>query len=554
MTSSVKIKMLIGLCLSSSIFFTQCKKEETLKLSEIATSQKLNGSLKNNLLAATTAPTGAYNIQNALPSGYVKDGSRDYTFYIQNAIDKYSEIAFPGFPIMINETGLKVKSNKRITFLSGSELRLKPTSSNNYNVIDIRSATNVTLVDPVVVGDREKHLSTTGEFGMGIGVRGSSNITLLNPIVTNCWGDGIYIGIDNQIGCKNVIITNGYTRNNRRDGISIISVDGLRMDNFYAGFNSGTTPQCGINFEPNTSKDELKNIVLNSPVTEGNPGYGIHMSISNLYGGNDKDIDIVVNNHVDKQSWKAIKWSCYNNQRVGNEVISAVVTYNNPMWKQHLETPLNTIKIALLESAQKLVINNPFIQTASGSTMSQTSVKSLLLNLIYRSPNYSLTFGEITPTPTPEPTPIPTNSTVFAVNAGGSEFTASNGIKYLADRNYSGGNTQRTSNSITNTIDDPLYNSERYGNFSYNIPVSDGIYEVTIKLTEIVKSTSGSRRFDVLFEGVQRLSDLDIYAAVGKYKAVDVVKTVEVTDGTLNILFKTDVYYAKLAAMHIIKK
>src|SRR5215475_2676880 len=73
----------------------------------------------------------------------------------------------------------------------------------------------------------------------------------------------------------------------------------------------------------------------------------------------------------------------------------------------------------------------------------------------------------------------------FAVHAGGDAYTDATGLKYQADTRFSGGNTYTTSAAIGGTIDDALYQSERYGNFSYTIPVANGDYVVTLKFAEI---------------------------------------------------------------------
>ena len=59
----------------------------------------------------------------------------------------------------------------------------------------------------------------------------------------------------------------------------------------------------------------------------------------------------------------------------------------------------------------------------------------------------------------------------------------------------------RTTAAIAGTTDDALYQSERYGNFSYNVPVANGNYVVTLKFAEIYFSSTGIRAFDVLIEG-----------------------------------------------------
>lgn len=538
------------------LLFSQCKKDQILEdhlNSSNRNSFKISDFPLENLLASTIVPANAYNIENALPTGFVRDGSIDYTPYIQQAIDQYSIISFPGFPILINDTGLKIGSNKALYFLNGSEIHLKPTTNSNYNILDIRGEENVILADPVIIGDRHEHLGTEGEAGIGIGIRGSNNITLINPKVSNCWGDGIYIGVNDNLGSKNITIKGGFTSNNRRDGLTIISVDGFKLDNFYSGYNFGTTPECGINFEPNSNTNELKNIVFNNITTEGNLGYGIMMGFSNLYGGTNKNIDITINNHIDNQSKKAIKISCYPTRRLGNEVITSNVVYNNPSWKQNTLTK-DIISVALFDSSQKLTINKPALQTASGEDLNQLEIVSKLSRLFNKGSNSVLTFLSGLPLKQEPVLPVSLTSVIFAINAGGEEFTASSGIKYLTDRNFTGGSIYKTTAPISNTEDDALYQSERYGNFSYDIPVSDGTYEVTIKLAELYQSTIGHRSFNIRLEAADQISNLDIFAVAAKYNAYDVVKTIKVTDGKLNIQFNTNIDNAKVSALHVIRK
>src|SRR5208283_4764580 len=96
-----------------------------------------------------------------------------------------------------------------------------------------------------------------------------------------------------------------------------------------------------------------------------------------------------------------------------------------------------------------------------------------------------------------------------------------------------------------------LYQSERYGNFSYNIPLTNGNYNVTLKFAEIYWNATGQRIFNVSMQGTPVISNLDIYAKVGKNAAYDVTKPVSVTNGTLNINFTTVVDNAKVSAIEI---
>ena len=54
------------------------------------------------------------------------------------------------------------------------------------------------------------------------------------------------------------------------------------------------------------------------------------------------------------------------------------------------------------------------------------------------------------------------------------------------------------------------------------MPVANGNYVVTLKLAEIYFSSAGKRVLDVLIEGTKVVSNLDLFARVGKNAAYDV--------------------------------
>src|SRR5690606_37491525 len=166
-------------------------------------------------------------------------------------VNQYSELVFPGFPLLINDGGLKIPSNRTIYFSEGSELRLKPTSKANYAIIHIKNASNITLHNPRITGDRYSHKGTVGEWGNGIAIYSSSNITINEAQVYDCWGDGIYLGTSGNGTNKDIKLVKPYLKSNRRAGISVTDADGLQIISAYAGYSDGTSPYCGINVEPN---------------------------------------------------------------------------------------------------------------------------------------------------------------------------------------------------------------------------------------------------------------------------------------------------------------
>jgi hypothetical protein len=334
------------------------------------------GDLKSTGLAADGITSSSYYLIKSLPSGYVKDGSKDYTSYVQSAISKYSNIVFPAFPILVNSNGIRIASNKVITFPAGSQVRLKGTSTSTYNIFNISGASNITLYNPVIIGDRSTHSGSGGEAGVGIGIRTSSNITLVNPQVSNCWGDGIYIGQASGSGyCKNIVIKGGTLKKNRRDGISIIAVDGLLIDNLYAGYSDGTLPMAGINFEPNSSSCQINNVRVNNPRTERNGASGIQISNKLLVGSSNKTSNITITNHTDIGSPRYAFKLMANPTSSGK--LYGLVSIVNPTWsKTGTGTPLY---VSTNQSNYKTKVSSPSYTSTSGSTLSYSSLYSLLM-------------------------------------------------------------------------------------------------------------------------------------------------------------------------------
>jgi pectate lyase len=145
------------------------------------------------------------------------------------------------------------------------------------------------------------------------------------------------------------------------------------------------------------------------------------------------------------------------------------------------------------------------------------------------------------------------------VNAGGPGYTDGEGNRWSADQPYTpggwgyvGGKTHSTRDPIANTADDSLYQSERYGNFSYKFDVPDGLYDVTLYFAEIYWKEAGRRRFDVLIEGDLVLDNYDIFATAGHDAALALVfPELWVEDGQLNIEFITVNDHAQTAAIAV---
>src|SRR5205085_11015849 len=107
------------------------------------------------------------------------------------------------------------------------------------------------------------------------------------------------------------------------------------------------------------------------------------------------------------------------------------------------------------------------------------------------------------------------------------------------DGSFAGGSVYATTQAIAGTSDPALYQNERWGQFSYSIPVPNGTYDVRLHFVELYYSAAGKRVFgmDVLDTPASPdIANLDIYAEVGPNAAlVKTITGVQVTDGKLDV-------------------
>lgn len=148
--------------------------------------------------------------------------------------------------------------------------------------------------------------------------------------------------------------------------------------------------------------------------------------------------------------------------------------------------------------------------------------------------------------------PLNPADVVAAINVGGSGDYF-NDIYYQADLNYSGGEEHSTTDSIVDAGDSSLFTSERFGEFSYNIPVENGDYSVELHFVEMYWEENGGRSFNVDIESVRVISQLDIFQSVGHDVAYSREFEVNVSDGALNIELSTNTDNGTLSGI-LVKK
>ena len=277
------------------------------------------------------------SIDKYLPANYVKDGSVDYTIYLQKALDENLNIQFPNFPILINSNGLNVRSNQVLNFSENSKLVMKPNAKERYGLLNIKHVKNVLINNPNIIGDKENHLGEKGEWGVGINVWASSDITINNPKISKTWGDGIYIGeppIQERKKNKsyvnyNININGGIIDDCLRNGISIISGINITIDGTIIKNMNTKAPKGAIDIEPNNKNNQIKNIILKNIITKNNFN-GIIVFLVNIAQEKKYDIgDIVIENHRDYESSSSLIIRTYHKKHKDAKGVTGKIKIKN---------------------------------------------------------------------------------------------------------------------------------------------------------------------------------------------------------------------------------
>ena len=204
----------------------------------------------------------------------------------------------------------------------------------------------------------------------------------------------------------------------------------------------------------------------------------------------------------------------------------------------------NNTNAALISNTQ--IVGTQLTFTLSGTTGSGT--------ITLRATDAANLSVETTFQLTVTPPVAPTLTNVIRINAGGGAQNFS-GEAWVADQYSTGGFTHSTSTAIAGTDKDALYQTERYGNFSYAIPVGQaGTYAVDLHFAEIHWTEPGWRVFNINIENGQFVrNNLDLIQTIGSNYSAYVLRAdnLNITDGTINITFTNVTDNAKISGIAV---
>lgn len=249
---------------------------------------------------------------------------------IQSMIDAAapgSTIVVPTGAYDVDAVNAPIMLKSNITLdLSQTTLKALPTDKSVYGILQMKDVENVTIIGGRILGERDRHLVQPalaesqyqdgfepvyeGGWGMGIVITdGSKNIKVVGTAVSRCYGDGLYVDWgQSKKGPSNILIDGVICDGNRRQGASIICVDGLRIRNSQFSNNGltpfGTIPGAGIDFEcdPWPEGQPQQQWIINIVIEGNNKFFGNRGSAIGVNGspGIYKTISIQPGNQFDK--------------------------------------------------------------------------------------------------------------------------------------------------------------------------------------------------------------------------------------------------------------
>lgn len=297
-----------------------------------------------------SASTGVYvpdpvtsfvaNVKDAA-YGATGDGVSDDTAAIQRAIDAVSAagggiVDIPAGNYMINtlyqtgnsyeKAGLVLKSNIIVRIASGATLYAIPNGEKSYQMFSITHVDNVHIIGGRLIGDRDNHIGNLGQTGYGVRITDATNVVIEDLYAGEFWGDGVFLGENS----KNITIYRVVCDHNRRQGMSIVGGQNVKILESEFKHSDGTPPKSGIDIEPEGDYPIAKDIEVRGCLFEGNAtGFVVSNQYANSVAANITFADNTVRDNISGVVLVGLKGGLVTGNKVYND---QTITKNDIHW------------------------------------------------------------------------------------------------------------------------------------------------------------------------------------------------------------------------------
>ena len=280
------------------------------------------------------------NVQDAA-YGATGDGVSDDTAAIQRAIDAVSAagggiVDIPAGNYRINtiyqtgysyeKAGLVLKSNIIVRIDDGAVLKAIPNGERSYQMFSITHVDNVHIIGGKLVGDRDNHIGNLGQTGYGVRITDATNVVIENLHASEFWGDGVFLGEDS----RNITIYRVVCDHNRRQGMSIVGGQNVRILESEFKRSDGTPPKSGIDIEPEGDYPIVRDVEIRNCLFSGS---STGFVVSNQYANSVAENIVFADNTV-RDNKTAVTLVGMNNGEVSGNIIyhDQSITENDTHW------------------------------------------------------------------------------------------------------------------------------------------------------------------------------------------------------------------------------
>ena len=249
------------------------------------------------------------SIYNPLNLNYTQQQlATAFTTSLNELIQKVSlsgggTVSIPDGQFLVDVTvGITLLDNIELRFGKNTILKALAHNSPQHEILRIHDVNNVTISGGGMIdGSKSQNSATMGEWGMGVSIRGADNIHISDLKVKDTWGDGFYIGrTTNRAFSSRVTLDRVSSDSSRRNGLSVISVKELDVNDSVFDNSFTVEPKCGVDIEPNYADEFIQGVRFKNIKTSGN-NIGINVFLLPLVGTN-AFVTVDVNGWTDRNS------------------------------------------------------------------------------------------------------------------------------------------------------------------------------------------------------------------------------------------------------------
>lgn len=178
-------------------------------------------------------------------------------------------------PNVAPNDGILIPSDT-ILDLSFATLKIETNANPTYNLIYTKKGTNNIIINGgYLIGDKDLHdysdtTYPTHEWGCGINIVASTNVIVQNMTIRDMTGDAITVRGSGNINSDKVNIHDNILCNCRRNGIAVTGGNSVMISNNIIYKIVGTSPECGIDIEPNSGYKAENCIITYNAISDCN--------------------------------------------------------------------------------------------------------------------------------------------------------------------------------------------------------------------------------------------------------------------------------------------